>query len=496
MEAKTTLGNGSSLSKVTRRQHLLDALKKCTGTLEEFAAEHGLSRKTLYNLRKKKVESPEDLLDARHFGKGRQARRDDRVMAHALAYKEIHPKAAIRQIHLHLKETFDSSNLPIPSYGQLKHSFRNEYRELIDMIERGGKAWFQESAITVRRSTQHLNKEWQIDATQLDTWALSMRTMQLYRPWLLSAIDSASRVVMAAMVLDREPTSRDGLLLLRKAILPKNAPEAPYFGKVVSLVPDNHQIWKSDTFLNAMLLADIHIEPVPSEAPQAKGKKERWFRTIKEQLCANLVGYTNQSGGLAKAKQRAIPGPLLQGLVDKYLACYHSTYHEGIGISPWELWHQLLDSAEGLLFDAKLLAAAFKVVAVVEVQRDGIRTPEGHHLNAAALTPLVGEKLTLKIPLDGYADGVEAFYKGEPIAGLQIIEGNEVLAKEIAASRLEQVVKLRKIRKTLRKALKLAPPVTTDAVDVKKQREQAKPPQSSPAEEEGGNIPELGTEEE
>ena len=493
---KTELGNSNSLSKLVQRQHLLKALETRDCTLEEFASKHGLTRKTIYNLRKIKVEKTEDLLDTRHFGKGRPARRDDRSIACALAYKELHPRAAITQVQQHLAENFKDADIPVPSYGQLKHSFRTDHKELIDMIERGGKAWFQNSAMTVRRDTMRLNEEWQLDATMLDTWALSMQTMKLYRPWLLSIIDSASRVVLAADVLDREPNAKDGLLLMRRAILPKNAPDAPYFGKVISIVPDNHQMWKSETFVESMIKAGIHIVPVPNDAPQAKGKIERWFRTAKEQLCANLIGYTNQSGGLAKAEQRAIPGPLMQGLLNNYLSRYHSSFHSGIGTSPWERWHALLDTAEGLLFDVKLITDSFKVIETAEVQRDGIRTSTGHHLNAAFLVHLGGEAVTLKLPLDGFADGVEAFYKGTPIPELFIIEGNEQLASDIADARLQQTKALKKIRKTLRKALKLAPPFKTDAVDVKAQREagKASSKKQKGSESSHDDIPELPTE--
>jgi len=493
---RTTLGTASSLAKILQRQHLLKALENRDCTLEEFAIRHGVTRKTLFNLRKKEVESSEDLLDARHFAKGRPARRDDRAMSWALAYKESHPRAAIKQVHLHLVDDLKDQGIPTPSYGQLKHSFRTDHKELIDMIERGGKVWFQDSAMTVRRDTMRLNEEWQLDATMLDTWALSMQTMKLYRPWLLSVIDSASRVVLAADVFDREPNAKDGLLLMRRAILPKNAPDAPYFGRVISIVPDNHQMWKSETFVESMIKAGIHIVPVPNDAPQAKGKIEHWFRTAKEQLCANLIGYTNQSSGLAKAEQRAIPGPLMQGLVNNYLSRYHSSFHSGIGTSPWERWHALLDTAEGLLFDVKLITDSFKVIETAEVQRDGIRTSTGHHLNAAFLVHLVGETVTLKLPLDGFADGVEAFYKGTPIPELFIIEGNEQLASDIADARLQQTKALKKIRKTLRKALKLSPPLKTDAVDVKAQREAGKASSKKQKDSESSqhDIPELPTE--
>jgi hypothetical protein len=127
---------------------------------------------------------------------------------------------------------------------------------------------------------------------------------------------------------------------------------------------------------------------------------------------------------------------------------------------------------------------------------DGIRTSTGHHLNAAFLVHLGGEAVTLKLPLDGFADGVEAFYKGTPIPELFIIEGNEQLASDIADARLQQTKALKKIRKTLRKALKLAPPFKTDAVDVKAQREagKASSKKQKGSESSHDDIPELPTE--
>ena len=90
-EPKTDLGTQGSLSKLVQRQHILKQLENRDCTLEEFAAQHGLTRKSLYTLRHKKVETTEDLLDSRHFAKGRPVRRDDRAVSWALAYKEAHP---------------------------------------------------------------------------------------------------------------------------------------------------------------------------------------------------------------------------------------------------------------------------------------------------------------------------------------------------------------------------------------------------------------------
>ena len=157
MVPKTNFGNSKSLQKIVRRQNLLRLLETRDCPLEEFGRRHGLCRKSLYNLRRTKVESPESLLDARHFSPGRPARRDDRAMSWALAYKEAHPKAAITQVWEHLVEKFKDTGIALPSYAQLKHSFRTDYRELVDMIERGGKSWFNESAMTVRRETSRLN---------------------------------------------------------------------------------------------------------------------------------------------------------------------------------------------------------------------------------------------------------------------------------------------------------------------------------------------------
>jgi len=491
---RTALGNSRSLQKIAEKQHILEALKTRDCPLEKFAQRHGVTRKTLYNLRKKKVGSLEDLIDQRHIAVGRPARRDDRALAWALAYKEAHPKAAIKQIWHHLTENFKNTGIPVPTYGQLRHSFRTSFKEVVDMIERGGKGWFQESAITIRREVPNLNAEWQIDATQMDTWVLSMETMRVYRQWLLSVIDSSSRVVLAADVLEAEPTAKDGLLLMRRAILPKLTADSPFYGLPASIVPDNHAIWKSATFVEGMLRAGIHIVPVPVDAPQAKGKKERWFRTIKEQLCQNLIGYTGQSNGLAKANQRAIPAPLMQGLVNKFLLRYHATHHSALGLSPWECWHERLDSAVGLLFDAQLIQDSFKVVETADVKRDGIRTLSGHHLYSDIFGSLVDEQVTLRVPLDGRAEGVEAYYRGVPIGDLRIIEGNEELANQLQNARLNQTLALKGIRKTLRAALKKAPPLKTPAVDVKKQRaavNSPKPPKPRPTPRE---IPDLPTE--
>lgn len=198
---------------------------------------------------------------------------------------------------------------------------------MLKMMRDGTKNYLTEVALIPRREEFRINAVWQIDVAEMPIYSINEYTATLIKPWIISAIDCFSRVVVLAKVCRSHPTSKDVLIALLEAILPKKDLLRFAYGLPSTLVPDNHSIFMGAEFTDAMLRAGVNVVPPPKESPQGKGKIERFFKTVTEQLCARLVGYTQQSVGLNKARQQALPFGCLQSLVDKFLLKYHSRTH-------------------------------------------------------------------------------------------------------------------------------------------------------------------------
>jgi len=206
------------------------------------------------------------------------------------------------------------------------------------------------------------------------------------------------------------------------------------------------------------------LEFPPNNAPQAKGKIERFFRRLVEQFADHLVGASDKSNGLAKAKHGAIPFPCLQPLLDKWIRRYHATPHQAIGEAPWIRWNEKLADAEGLVVDPKDIRDAFKLRRLATVHRDGIFISEsGWHLHSPDLEGLQDEEVVLRVPLDGTSNGVEAYWRGIRVADVKVIEGNTGLADAINKGRVRRTDELKEFRKMMKKRADKLPKFSSPA---------------------------------
>ncbi len=279
---------------------------------------------------------------------------------------------------------------------------------------------------------------------------------------------------VATLVRD-VPSTADVLITLRTAFFPKDDDRFPFFGVPKEIQSDNGSIFISTDYLDALLRLQVERAWIPVECPSEDGKIERWFRTCKGQLATRLIGYSKQHQGLAKAKQGAIPWPLMQNLLNKYLVEYHINKHTSLGLTPWEAWHDRLADAHGLDFDPEEVFEACKLRKEVKVQRDGVELLPGRHYHAPQLAGLVDETITLRLPPEGPGKTVAAYYKGEFLADLRCVEANPELAQQINAARHDRIIELQSLRENLiataKKILPMPPLATASGLN---------PPESSP----------------
>ncbi|MDD2710592.1 MAG: DDE-type integrase/transposase/recombinase [Verrucomicrobiae bacterium] len=450
--ANELLMKPSQIQRVVEKRSLIEEFKRSGLSINRFARQRSVGVVSLWRDLKRAQMGIDGLIDRRTRRQSTGVHIEDAVLSWTLAYLATYPKTTIQSAWRKLASIAHERGWQYPSYDQLCRAIRHMPQDMRTLLTAGARAHFEEWGIVKRKENTAPNELWQIDATELDLWVLDTATGELFRPWMTSLIDGHSRVILTAWLHRNVPDTAETLQALRRAILPKDSESYPFYGIPQKIQSDNGQVYEATDFLEALLRLNIEKVSIPNQCPSANGKIERWFETCKVQLLQSLAGFTGQHAALAKAKKCAIPWPLLPKLVEKYLLQYHLATHSSLGMSPWEAWHNKLADAKGLNFVSQDVVDAIKIRREMTVERDGVELSPGRHYHSAKLAGLVGETVTLRIPPEGPLNGdpVEAYHKGDFIDHLRCVEANPSLARQIGEARLERVIELQRLRKTLR----------------------------------------------
>lgn len=227
----------------------------------------------------------------------------------------------------------------------------------------------------------------------------------------------------------------------------------------------------------------IEQKLINPRCPAANGKIERWFQTCQDQLARNLNGYADQYHALSKAQKYAIPWPLLPQYFEKYLLEYHLAKHSELGMSPWEAWHEKLMVTQGLSLNPKEVINALQIRKEVLVERDGVSLESGKKYHSAKLAGIVGEKVLVRYTPDGIPEKIECYYKNEFLDELKSVDSQGTLASEIKQGRLDRVIELQKLRKTLIETAKKIVPEKEASPKVSEAEEIEKIPELKPEDE-------------
>ncbi len=427
---------------------------------EEFIRQRGINRGTFYrDLARKKSEGIRGLIDRRKLKPKTGIKLDDKFSQSILLFLVLYPKAPLTVLHDKLVEEAKEKNWgEPPSYDKVWRFVRSISRDILLQWEEGHKERVERAALTVRRTVGTINELWQTDFSELPLWTfIPGPNRKYFKPWIVGTICTCTRGIPAVRVCETVNAS-EILMTWRAAMFPKKNNWNPFYGVPTTISMDNHQVFKGDALQSLHLLG---VEPhfINNDSPEENGKQERWFKTVQTRLISSLPGFSDQYKGLEKAKQNAIPYPLLQGMIDDFLTTYHLTDHRALGTTPWEAWYKGMGEARGLL------ASNSEIDRCLRVSREVLVTPEGVRINNRQFTGAffegrVDDKLTARIQPDEIKGAVPIYDHGLPLGDAEE-QVNGDLALQISAGRTERTVGINELAKAV-KGLREAPDASTN----------------------------------
>ncbi|MFP8962587.1 transposase [Streptomyces nanhaiensis] len=221
-----------------------------------------------------------------------------------------------------------------------------------------------------------------MDSTVLDVMVVLADGVTA-RPELTVAVDVATRSICAAVLRPAGSTAVDASVLLAEMVAPMRMrpgwDEAlamrrsviPYERLLTlderlegaaarpvivpeTVVVDQGRVFVSASFLAACESLGVSLQPAPPANGPAKGHVERTFKTVNQQFCQYVAGYTGPGAaerGRDVEKEACWTLPQLQELFDEWLvAGWHGRRHSSLRhpllphltLSPVEMWGALV----------------------------------------------------------------------------------------------------------------------------------------------------------
>jgi len=207
-----------------------------------------------------------------------------------------------------------------------------------------------------------VNHEWEVDHTLLDILVIDEQTKQIAgRPWLTAIMDRYSRCIVGFSMAFAPPSWASIMDALRVAVMPKqwildglNAMgngelgienKWDCYGKPDRLIMDHGRDFKSLSMEATLEALQIDPDYTKPRKPWLKGKIERWFRTLEEQIVHTIPGTVMSKWENRKfynsEKFAVLTIDELNWIVAKWVIdIYHQDQHGKIGRSPAQAWKE------------------------------------------------------------------------------------------------------------------------------------------------------------
>ncbi len=415
-----------------------------------FCRQHHISRDTLARDIAAYRLGPTHLADKRRQSKGRPTVVEDRFAEWMLGFVANHPAVTPAGLHRALLEKAEiEAWQKVPSAPTVRRFYNRVAPDILKQIIEGPKARSEEAALSIPRKVASTNERWQMDFTEMDAWTfLPNGDGKLFKPWLVTAIDCHSRVILWAH-LCKTVSAKDVIKLLKTAIKPKQNVSMPFAGRPGILSLDNAPVYEGDV-LESLIRSGIEVDPIPKDCPEADGKQERFFRTMFDGFCRTLPGYTKQFRGKARAqKEGVLPFSILQRRLLKYIACtYHLKEHRSLGTTPWEAYHDGLENSPIPYYSPEEADLHFRLRESRKVHSHGVEVG-GRRFLAPCLEGMVGETVEVLAAPDAEGKEIPVFLKGKPL-GMLTHQPETEMADAIRETRLARTIEISALRKQLK----------------------------------------------
>ncbi len=339
------------------------------------------------------------------------------------------PRLSIATIHRRTKAIALEKGWYIPSYASVYAIVTNLNPAMMLLAHEGETAFRDRYELVHRHRAERPNARWQADHTQLDIVILDENGIES-RPWLTTVLDDFSRAVAGYMVFVGAPSALNTSLALRQAIWRKPNSDWPVCG-----VPDVLHVDHGTDFTSIHLdqaAADLRFRLIYSTIarPQGRGKVERLFRTINNEVLSELPGHIQK--GKTKSQPKLSLAELDVAIYSFIVGNYNIRTHTSIGVTPIEAWcangwiPRLPDSLEAL--DTLLVMVAKSRV----VRRDGIHF-EGLRFFDPTLAAYIGESVTIR-------------YDPRDLCEIRVFHRNSFLCRAISAEYANQNITLKDVQ--------------------------------------------------
>jgi putative transposase len=386
------------------------------------------------------------------------------------------PEPSVATIHRKVAAIATEQGLHVPSYDVVHDIVQQIDPALVTLAHEGSKIYSDTFELLYRREADAPNAIWQADHTLLDMLLKDDKGHPV-RPWLTVILDDYSRAVAGYMLTFEAPSALQTALALRQAIWRKAEASWQVCGIPRVLYTDHGSDFTSQHL--EQVCADLHIQPIFSLVgqPRGRGRIERFFNTVNQELLARLPGYA--PAGFATQVQPVLNlQEFTRAWTHFVLQEYHQRPHSATGIVPQTRWSadgflpQMPESLEQL--DLLLLTVA----TPRSVHRDGIRFQALRYIDPT-LAAYVGEHVMIRYDPRDMAE-IRVYYQEHFLcrAVCQELAGETVSLKNILHARQQRK---RDLQRHLRTRQSLVDQLVASAVPAAAAHD-AQPPAPSPPE--------------
>lgn len=293
----------------------------------------------------------------------------------------------------------------MPTYSTFRRAMLNLDAGVFAAINRGGGApALTKTRMYMRVNLPHRNDRWVMDAQEIPVRAMANRAVVSSKFWQTTALDEATRMVMATVVTVDRPTSSDVVACIAAGVQGHTEPDGTFVGGVPTEIAwDNAREFLSEHVTQMVLTLGILGTAVTPWAPYEKGKIECWHNTVQNELYASLPGFSHGPLSFSGVElwqpgdtRELVSEDLLIAKAQLWVAHYNNDRaHSSLaGATPLQAWtadtHPVRQVPDEALYESMLRAEKPR-----KVSKNGIRF---HNIDyvCAALNGHVGRKVHIR----------------------------------------------------------------------------------------------------